>query len=194
MFEAYPKEIILSDGTGLTLRPLRAGDEEPLYQMFKRFPSSDRWFLEGDVTDFQLIKYWVEKRVMKRAIALVAELEGSIIAHATLAGKTYGAKRHIGKIGVSVDPAFRERNLGTWMLLDLINLAISMELELLVMHLVEERDASVIKCLKKLEFSKEAILKGHVKDQEGNPHGLVIMVKRLHQGWGGNGTNNPRSR
>ena len=194
MFEAYPKEIILSDGTGLTLRPLREGDEEPLFQMFDRFPSSDRWFLEGDVTDFQLISDWVKKRDMKNKIALVAELEGRLIAHASMIRKTHGAKRHIGNIRVSVDPAFRERHLGTWMLLDLLNLAMSMELRLLVMHLVEDRDASIIKGLKKLEFSKEAILKGHVRDQDGLPHDIVIMVKRLHQGWDENGSNNPRSR
>ncbi|MFH1491124.1 MAG: GNAT family N-acetyltransferase [Pseudomonadota bacterium] len=183
MFEAYPKEIILSDGTGLTLRPLRAGDEEGLHRMFSRFSPDDRWFLEGDVTDFDLIKRWVNRRDSEKKVALVGELEGRIIAHAYLTRQFYGSRGHVGKIRVSVDPAFRERHLGTWVLLELVNLAMSMGLGLLVMHLVEDRDESVIKGLKKLEFNQEAVLEGHVRDQEGLPHNLVIMVKRLHRGW-----------
>jgi len=183
IFKAYPKEIILSDGTGLTLRPLRAGDEEALHRMFGRFPPDDRWFLEGDVTDFDLIKRWVNQRDSEKKVALVGELEGRIIAHAYLNRRYYGSKGHVGKIRVSVDPAFRERHLGTWVLLDLVNLAMSMGLELLVMDLVEGRDVSVIRGLKKLDFDQEAVLKGYVRDQEGLSNNLVIMVKRLHQGW-----------
>jgi len=183
MFKEYPKEIILSDGTGLTLRPLRPGDEAALHRMFGRFSADDRWFLEGDVTDFELLKRWVNRSSSERKIALIGELEGRIIAHASLVRQASGYRSHVGKVRVSVDPAFRERHLGTWMLLDVINLAMSMRLELLVMRLVEDRDASVIKGLRKLDFDQEAVLKGYARDQEGRPHNLVIMVKRVHRGW-----------
>jgi hypothetical protein len=69
------------------------------------------------------------------------------------------------------------------MLLDLINLAMAMGLETILMQLVEDRDAALIRSVKKLEFFEKAVLKDYAKDREGNPHNLVIMVKRLHRLW-----------
>jgi hypothetical protein len=69
------------------------------------------------------------------------------------------------------------------MLLDLINLAMAMGLETLVMQLVEDKDSSVIRGVKKLDFIEEAVLKDYVKDKKGTRHNLVIMVKHLHHGW-----------
>jgi ribosomal protein S18 acetylase RimI-like enzyme len=181
MLEDYPKEVILKDGTGVTLRPLKKGDEDLLFKMFSRLSQDDRWFLDHNVADFALIENWVKTTDPERAVSIVAVLGGQIIAHATLIRKYYGAKSHIGNIRISVDPSFRGKHLATWMLLDLINLAMAIGLESLVMQLVEERDSSLIKSVKKLEFFEKATLKDYAKDREGSPHNLVIMVKRLHR-------------
>ena len=183
MLENYPKEIILRDGAGVTLRPLQQGDEELLFSMYNRLPEEDRWFLDADVSNIETIRNWVMETDRKGLVSIVGALEGEIIAHALLLWRSYGAKRHIGKIRLTVDPSFRERHLGTWILLDLHNLAISMGLEMLVMRLVAGRDSYVIKGVRRLDFSEEAVLKNYVKDREGNPHHLLIMVKRLNRGW-----------
>ena len=179
MLKDYPKEVILKDGTGVTLRPLQEGDEDLLFKMYGRLSEDDRWFLNHDVAHFELIKTWVKNRDLNRVLSIVAVLEGRIIAHATLIMKYYGAKSHIGKIRISVDPSFREKYLGTWMLFDLINLAMALRLEILVMRLVEGRDSSIMRSIKKLNFSKEATLKDYVQDRNGNHYDLAIMVKRL---------------
>ena len=184
MLENYPKEIILRDGVGVSLRPLRQGDEDPLFDMYNRLPEEDRWFLDADVSNIEMIRNWVRKAQGQGIVSIVGVLEGKIIAHATLAWNIHGAKSHIGKIGITVDPSFRERHLGTWLLLDLHNLAISVGLEVLLMPLVEDRDTSFIQGVRRLEFCEEAVLKNYVKDREGNPRNLVIMVKRLRRGWG----------
>lgn len=183
MLEDYPKEVILKDGTGVTLRPLREGDEDLLFRMFSRLSEDDKWFLDHNVADFGLIENWVKNMDPDRAHSILAVLGGQIIAHATLLRKYYGAKSHIGNIRISVDPSFRGKHLATWMLLDLINLAMAMGLETLIMHLVEDRDAALIRSVRKLEFFEKAVLKDYAKDREGNPHNLVIMVKRLHRLW-----------
>lgn len=183
MLEDYPKEVILKDGTGVTLRPLREGDEDLLFRMFNRLSEDDRWFLDHNVADMGLIENWVRNLDPDRAHSIVAVLGGQIIAYATLLRKYYGAKSHIGNIRISVDPSFRGKHLATWMLLDLINLAMAMGLEILIMQLVGDRDAALIRSVKKLDFLEKAVLKGHAKDREGNPHNLVIMVKHLHRLW-----------
>jgi ribosomal protein S18 acetylase RimI-like enzyme len=182
-YRGYPKEIILKDGTGVTLRPLAVGDEDALLAMFKRLPEEDLWFLNHDVTDRKRIAQWIRDLDPGRVVSVVALLEGRIIANAALMMKAYGAKRHIGKIRISVDPAFRDKRLGTWMLLDLVNLAMAVRLRLLTMRLVLGRDDAVINGVRKLNFKEEAVLKDYVLDTKGNPHDLVIMTKRLPTEW-----------
>jgi len=179
----YPKEVILKDGTGVTLRPLADGDQDALFKMFHRFPKDELWFLNHDVNDPALMDEWIGNLNLKRVVSIVALLEGRVIANAVLMMKGYGAKKHIGKIRIAVDPAMREKRLGTWMLLDLINLAVVIGLKILVMRLIEDRDIAVIQGVKKLDFVERAIFKDYVLDMEENPHNLVILTKHLHTRW-----------
>jgi L-amino acid N-acyltransferase YncA len=179
----YPKEVILKDGTGITLRPLMDGDQDALFRMFHRFPKDELWFLNHDVNDPSLMDEWIGNLKLKRVVSIVALLEGRVIANAVLMMKGYGAKKHIGKIRIAVEPAMREKRLGTWMLLDLINLAVAIGLKILVMRLIEDRDIAVIQGVKKLDFVERAIFKDYVLDMEENPHNLVILTKRLHTRW-----------
>jgi RimJ/RimL family protein N-acetyltransferase len=175
----YPKEVILKDGTGLTLRPIRKGDEEALHAMFAKLPEEDLWFLNHDVSDPEMIGDWIADLDTGRVVSIAAVLEGRIIGNAVLMRKRFGAKSHIGKIRISVDPRFRDRGLATWMLLDLINMAMSLGLRMLVMRVVKERDLPVTMGIKKLGFMEEAVLPNYVLDRAGNPYDLVIMTKRL---------------
>jgi GNAT superfamily N-acetyltransferase len=179
----YPKEIILKDGTGVTLRPMKPGDENALFEMFKLFSEDELWFLNHDVSDPRLFEDWVKGLDLNRVVSIVALLEGCIIANAALMVKDYGAKSHIGKVRIAVVPSFREKRLGTWMLLDLVNVAMAIGLKTVVMRLVQEKDAYVISGVRKLDFIEEAVLEDYVLDREGNPCNLVIMTKRLPTEW-----------
>jgi len=183
MLEDYPKDVILKDGSGVTLRPLRKGDQDLVTGLLKRFPGEEIWFLGDVLTALGKVEGLVEDMKAGKALSISAILEERIIAVATLMARQADAEGHIGDISISVDPDFREKHLGTWMLLELINGAFSMGLEILVMRLIEGRDASVIKSAGKLEFQEEAVLRDYVKDKAGNPCNLVIMVKRLHRLW-----------
>ena len=180
LLKDYPKEVILKDGTGVTLRPLKDGDENALFEMFRRLSVDDLWFLNHDVSDPGLIADWINNLDTNRVISIVALLEGRIVGNAVLMMKRHGAKSHIGKVRISVDPGFRDRRLGTWMLLDLVNLSMAMGLQMLVMRLVQDRDASLINGVRKLGFIEEAVLKNYLMGGEGQAHNLVIMTKRLH--------------
>jgi hypothetical protein len=179
----YPKEVILKDGTGVTLRPLKPGDEDALFDMFSRFSKDELWFLNHDVSDPKLFEEWFRGLDLNRAVSIVALLEGRIISNAALMVKQYGAKSHIGKIRIAVDPHFRERLLGTWMLFDLVNFAMAVGLKKVVMRLVQEKDAFLMNAVRKLDFIEEAVLEDYVLDSGGNPCNLVIMTKRLPTEW-----------
>jgi len=179
LLKDYPKEVILKDGTGVSLRPLKDGDEDALFKMFRRLSVDDLWFLNHDVSDPGMIAEWINNLDPNRVISIVALMEGRIVGNAVLMMKRYGAKSHIGKVRISVDPGFRDKRLGTWMLLDLVNISMAMGLQMLVMRLVQDRDASIINSVRKLDFIEEAVLKNYLIGRGGQTHNLVIMTKRL---------------
>lgn len=183
MLEDYPKDVILKDGSGVTLRPLQPGDQDLVNGMLGRFPEEDVWFLGDVLATLRNVDSLVQEMEAGRAFSIGAILEERIIAVAILMARQPGGEGHIGDVSISVDPDFREKHLGTWMLLELVNGALSMGLEILVMHLIGGRDASVIRSAGKLEFREEAVLRNHVKDRAGNLCDLVVMVKRLHRLW-----------
>ena len=184
VLEDYPKELILKDGTGATLRPLREGDEKALRKMYAGFPEDELWFLELDLSHEGVFERWIENLKKTPLVSVVAMVEGRIIGDAVLLMKAHGAETHLGRIRISVAPSYRELRLGTWMLLDLVNAAIALGLEMLEMDLVEDRDAAVIDGVGKIGFEESAVVKDHFRDRQGEPHGLVIMTKALPVEWG----------
>ena len=179
----YPKEIIIKDGTGVTIRPVRAGDEKGLLEMFTQLPDSELWFLDHDLSNPDYIHDWVMNLKLKREISIIALLEGRIIANTVLRLKDFGAESHVGRLKFSVVPSFRDKGLGTWMLLDIVNLAISRGLQILVIHLEQDREPSIINWIKRFNFHEEAVLNNYLSDRQGNLHNLVVMTKRLYLEW-----------
>ncbi|MFP4037003.1 MAG: N-acetyltransferase family protein [Desulfobacteraceae bacterium] len=175
----YPKEIILRDGRGVSLRPLGPEDGPLLRRMLERLTEEDLWFLGLGEPVPGFVEKWVNEAGKDRLFTVCAVLEGEMVAAAALIRERPGAEGHVGRIQTSVIPAYREKKLGTWMLFDLINAAMSMGLERLIMRMVEGRDASLMRAMEKLGFTREAVLKDFIKDRAGNYRDLVLMVKRL---------------
>lgn len=182
MVDEYPKAIVLKDGTPVTLRPLARGDADQLVAFFQRIPVEDRWYLRHDVSDATLVRSWAEVLNYDRVIPIIALCEGQIIGDATLHRHRYGSSHHVGEIRLVIDPAVRAKRLGTWMVLDLIQLATGLGLEKLVAEIASS-EASAIRALRHLDFMREAIIPELHKDIHGNSYDLVIMVKNLAPAW-----------
>jgi L-amino acid N-acyltransferase YncA len=185
MLDAYPKVIITKDGTAVLLRPMIPEDEEQLRAFFSRIPERERWFRREDVSDPSVVHQWVEKMDYQRVLPMVAvtEADGTIIANMSMHRRTFGCLSHVGHIRIMVDPAYRAQRLGTWMLLDMVKLAMGFGVEKLVAELVAGVEDSALRAVQKLDFFKEAVLENYVKDQEGKARDLIIMVKTLHREW-----------
>lgn len=182
MLDEYPKTIILKDGTSVELRPLEAADADQLIEFFQRIPESERWYLRHDVSDPATIRKWSLSVNYERVIPIVALKNGEIIGDATLHRRQYGSSRHIGEVRVVIDPAMRGQRLGTWMVLDLIQLATSLGIEKLVAEIASSESAA-LKAFRHLDFVREGVIPELQKDSAGNPCDLVIMVKNLARTW-----------
>jgi L-amino acid N-acyltransferase YncA len=182
MLEEYPKELILKDGAQVTLRPLERGDAEQLVAFFQRIPETDRWYLRHDVGDTETVRRWALEVDYERVIPIIALCQGQIIGDATLHRRRYGSSQHVGKVRIVIDPAYRSKRLGTWMMLDLVQLATGLGLEKLLAEIVSSETAA-IRAFRRLDFVREGVIPELHKDPTGQECDLVIMVKNLAPTW-----------
>ena len=184
MLEAYPKIVVVKDGTRVTLRPMVKEDEEKLKEFFASIPEEDRWYLKEDVADPKVIESWVHDLNYDRVLPIVAEVGGKIVADATLHRRTFGGCKHVGKLRIVVAPEYRSKGLGTWMALDIVNMAMHSGLEKLVTEMVADKQQVAIDGVRQLGFVQEAVLSDYAKDPQGGSHDLVIMIKTFYPDWG----------
>lgn len=180
----YPKEVILKDRTEAVIRPLEKSDESLLQEFYQSIPEQDRWYLKYDVTDPVVIRKWIQDIDKQLVFSIVALAENRIIAHAGLLTHEFGCTQHVGRLRIMVDKGFRHKRLGTWMLLDMIQLGMDKGLDTIRADFVIGIEDPAIESAYKLDFFKVAELKDYVKSPRGTRYDLQIMVKRLHKSWG----------
>ncbi len=179
----YPKECILKDCEEVVIRPLEPGDRVLLDAFYAQTSESDRWLMNYDVMDAKIMARWFDA-VEKGNVACILSLcNDRVVGQGTLYMRDFGATSHVGRFRITVLPEFRNKRLGTWMLLDLIQLAMDQGLEMLRADLAGDVENDVIEALTKFDFFKYAELKNSIKDYYGNRHDLVIMIKHLHKKW-----------
>ncbi len=179
----YPKDIVLKDGSEALIRPLEKKDEDLLRDFYAAIPVNDRWYMPYDMMDPEMLRKWIDGVGKDTVFSIVAFSEDQIVAHASLHTRLYGSTKHIGRLHILVLPAFQHKRLGTWMLLDLIQLAMDKGLRDLRADFVVGIEEAAIDAAFKLDFFKAAVLEDHVMDPKGSRHDMLIMVKRLHKDW-----------
>jgi hypothetical protein len=186
MFEDYPKEIMIMDGTILILRPVVREDEEDLNKFFFEIPEEERWYRLQKLTDPEALHKWIETLDYERVIPLIAVNRdtGYIVANLTLLLSTSVSLRHVSHLRLIVHPWYRDQRLGGLMILEGAELASSMGIEKLIAEFVVGVEDTAIVAAQKLDFHQAAVLKDYVKEPGGKYRDLLIMVKNLHSEWG----------
>jgi len=179
----YPKEVVLTDGKEVTLRPLEEEDQEDLVRFYQELPLRERWFFKEDPCDSFVIKKWIGARQTGNAHGVLAIYEGGVVAHASLLRRTYGGRRHVARLRITVSPGFRSKRLGTWMVFDLIRRAMELDLEKIQADFVVGVEDLAIEAVQRLDFVKESLIKDYVRDEKGTYHDCRIMIKHLHKEW-----------
>ena len=179
----YPKECVLKDCEEAVIRPLEAGDESRLLEFYQAIPKNDRWYMRYDSADPAVIRKWMADIGSSYVHSIIALCGDRIVGHGSLHTREFGATSHMGRFRITVMPEFRNKRLGTWIILDLIQLAIDLGLEDLRTDMVVGPEDPAIEAVRKFDFIRRARIKNYAKDPEGNRHDMVIMVKRLHREW-----------
>jgi len=181
----YPRPLILKDGREVWLRPLQpVEDEARLFTFLGSLSDEDRWYLDFDAVDPEAVRRELLECNPRCVLPIVAvDTRDAVLALATLQRHHPGARGHIGRVRVTVAPAARGQRLGTYVFLDLIQLAVELGLRVLMAQFVRGVEDQAIRAVRRLDFFEQAVVPDYAKDPRGNSYDLVIMLKRVHRGY-----------
>lgn len=108
---------------------------------------------------------------------VVRAWDGASVAGQLRLRRGAGGRADVATVEVTLEPAYRGRRLGTWMLLDAIHVAEALGVARLVAE-VGDGDAALAEALVRLDFVDPAAL----DDRPLAPAGRVL-AKRLHVAW-----------
>ncbi len=180
--DGYPKSLRLKDGTEILVRPMKLADEGKMLDFFSALPNEDRQFLRHDVTQPENVHRFVTNVHRDMVLALVGEIDGRIVASATLQRPYYGWMRHVGEIRVVIARPLQRNGLGLLAVRLLVKAAINAGVEKLVAEVASNRTGAR-KGFERLGFRREALLKRHIKDLSGRKRDLVIYANDVSDIW-----------
>lgn len=176
---AYPKTVVLTDGAHLLLRLGVPTDARAVESLGRYVPPEMRW----DPVDDPIVS--APGGEPARALTVVACDAERVVAAAMLARPAEASRSQpapIASITVRIDPAYHGRRLGTWMLLDCVHLAATLDLELLV-ALAHPQDEAYLAALRRLDFVDDATLRTRHAVPAVRPGGSLALVKAVHRSW-----------
>ena len=180
--EGFPRSVTLRDGTLLTVRPTKRGDQAALLAFYREMPQEDRLFLKDDVTTESWADRFIRRIERNEALSLVAETDGRIVAEATLYRPQHGWSSHVGELRVAVARSHRRKGLATALAGMLVKLATDQGADKIVVEVVENQVAA-LRTFAKLGFQQEAVLRGHVKDIRGARRDLLLLANDVSHIW-----------
>ena len=139
--------------------------------------------LDAITGDPAVIAKWVQNQIKGKSFCVLAFSGQRIVAHASLLRHLQGGRKHIGRLRITVAPDFRNKQLGTWMIFDIIRRAMELGLEKIRIDFVVGLEDRAIEGVQKLDFTTAALLRNYLRDDAGVDYDYQIMVKHLHKEW-----------
>ncbi len=182
MAREYPKEVKLKDGSAIVLKPFEKKDKDALLAFFQKLPEEDRLFLKDNVTDPAVVERWATELNYEKVFPILAWKGNEVVADATLHKNLGGWMKHVGTIRMVVGREFQRSGVGSILANELFLHALKSGLEKIVAEMMETQPGAR-KVFEKLGFKLEATFHGHVRDQIGVRHDLLVFTKDLEEFW-----------
>jgi ribosomal protein S18 acetylase RimI-like enzyme len=182
MAKEYPKEMKVRDGSTVVLRPFERKDKDALFLFFQKLPEADRLFLKDNVTDPAVVERWATELNYEKVFPLLAWRGNEVVGDATLHKNLGGWMKHVGTIRIVVAGDYQRQGLGSILANELFLHALKCGLEKIVAEMMETQSGAK-KVFEKLGFKQEAVFRGHVRDQIGVRHDLLVLTKDLEDFW-----------
>lgn len=157
VLKRYPRTAVLRDGEIVSLRPLVASDEEQLVRLFSDIPYEELRNLRDNVADPAVVRAWCRHINHARVLPIIVEVDGTIVADATLHRRHVGPMREVGRLRAYVHARYRGKGLGAVLLDELIELATALGLRQVVVELYQDQHG-LIRMFQRYGFHEEGRL------------------------------------
>ena len=171
----YPIQVKLRDGRSAAIRVMEPGDLDKIVKFAKDLPVDDLLFLRTDITDRNVVKQWIDNIKNGHTITLLTEIDGELVAYASVHLDQAQWTRRVGEIRVITLPRFRGTGLGRRLVAEVFDLARSLGLKKITAQMTTEQTAARA-AFERLGFQVEAMLSDWVEDRHGRARDLLIMT------------------
>jgi hypothetical protein len=183
MFDDFPKKIILKDSTECEFRIAKGDEKDDIIDFFKRVSPEDLWVQRRDYTKDESVDVLLHLIKNTENVYIIACQNDQIIGIGSIFYASYGAKKDIGDMEIVIDESYKQKRVGTWLVLELVALARQLKLEVVKIELMAGKDDAAIISAKRANFIPMATLKNFLKDRNGNLIDQVILIKEIHEEW-----------
>jgi len=153
------------------VKPLEPVDRIPLSAFFTRIPEGDRTFFRDRVLDDGTIDRWLAEPYARRLVAVV---DHAVLGVASLV-RGVAWSSHVGSLEIVVDPEHRRQGIGRLLVQESIRQGVPDGIEKFVVSALGDQQPT-LSMLQSLGFEAEAILRDHVRDEDGQPRDLVLLA------------------
>ena len=179
----YPLSVSLADGRAATLRPLNGRDGAKLHAFFLRIPERERFLLKDDIASSTIVERWTNHLDYDRALPLLAEVDGKIVADAVLIRHRGGWLAQAAEVRLLIDPEYRASGLGTTLLRELLDIAADADLDQVIFQLIDDVQGEAIRDIAALGAVQVGCIEGLARDEQNHPHDVRFYTMPLGKWW-----------
>ena len=170
----YPRTLHLGD-LAVVLRLASPDDAALVLELAVRQPADDLLYLRRDLTRPEEVEAWLDRADRGQMAILVAQSGDGLAGYASLDRGDASWRSHVREIRVLVDAAHRGCGLGRALVREALSLAYALGAHKILAQMPREQEGAQ-RLFEDFGFSREAVLKRHVRDRHGAKHDLVLMT------------------
>ncbi|NLR71988.1 GNAT family N-acetyltransferase [Novosphingobium sp. ERN07] len=173
----YPRTVKAGTQT-IELRLLRPDDAPALIAFAQGLPPHDLLFLLRDIRNPRVVAAWIEQVERGLIRSIVAVENGEIVGCTALARDELSWSPHVADIRLLISPRMRGTGFGRVLAQECLTMAMADGVSKLTARLTPDQGAALT-VFEDLGFRPEALLRDHVRDNDGELHDIAIMALDL---------------
>jgi len=169
----YPRTITYENSEVL-FRLMTPADEAAVLAFARTLPVHDLLFLRRDITQPKVLSAWAKQLDGGSITSLLATQGEELLGCSAVVRDAHSWSPHVGELRVLLSPNLREKGLGRALIQESFIIALAQGLEKLTAQMTVDQQAAIA-VFEGMGFRPEALLRDHVRDNEGRKHDIVIL-------------------
>jgi RimJ/RimL family protein N-acetyltransferase len=171
---AIAPQMLDTDAGQYEMRPMRAEDSDAVLAFARALPRHDLLFLPRDITQPKVMSAWVRAIEKGDTTTLLAWDGEAVVGCAAIFRDPHSWSPHIGELRVVTSSALRGRGVGRAMIQACFAIMLQSGIEKIVAQMTIDQEGAIA-VFESLGFRSEGLLRGHVQDQDGVRHDIVML-------------------